>query len=152
MSIRSAQLHSARRLRQENDMRSLWRCMTLLMLAAPLATVAAIPAHARSTVAAGPPAATTVCDRAVCESVTGVGLTVRQVKANAYASRTVCGHFTMTIATTRTRSVTNSPPSCASQPSYLFAVHKTFPVGTTIDMQFTSPLTPGRPVVRLPLR
>jgi hypothetical protein len=82
--------------------------------------------------------ANTARDRSVCESVTGVGVTVHQVKATAYASRMVCGHFTMTIATPRTRSVTNRPPSCASQPSYQFAMHRTFPVGTAIAMQFTS--------------
>ena len=131
-------------------MRWLWRWATL---AATLATVAALPAQAGPTAPASAAAATaTVCDRAVCESVTGVGSTVYSVNATAHPSRTACGHFTMTITTPQTKIITNSPPVCASQPSYLFVVHQTFPVGTTIAMQFTSPLTPGRPVVRLPLR
>jgi hypothetical protein len=115
--------------------------------------MAAPSARARSTVPVGTTAATaTVCDRAVCESVAGAGFTVRSVKATAHAARTVCGHFTMTVRTPRTMTVTNSPPICARTASYLFPVHKTFTGGTTIAMQFSNPLTPGRPVVRLPPR
>jgi hypothetical protein len=115
--------------------------------------VAALPAQARPTAPANTTATSTVCDRAVCESVTGVGFTVHWVKASARLARTTCGQFAMTIRTPRTLTLTNSPPICASQPSYLFVVRKTFPAGTTIAMQFiTRPPTPGRPVVRLPLR
>jgi hypothetical protein len=104
-------------------------------------------------VSAGTTAAVvTVCDRAVCESVTGLGFTVQSVKGTAHPSRTACGHFAMTITTPQTKTITNSPPICAAQPAYLFPVHGPFPTGTTIAMAFTSPLTPGRPVVRLPLR
>jgi hypothetical protein len=130
-------------------MRSLWRPLALLTLA----TVVLLPAQAGPAASAETTAAVvTVCDRAVCESVTGVGFTVQSVKATARPSGTVCGHFVMTIATPQTKTITNSPPICARQPGYLFSVHRAFPVGTTIAMAFTSPLTPGRPVVRLPLR
>jgi hypothetical protein len=133
--------------------RSLWRLLMLLAVVVAPATVAAHPAQAGSTFPTSATAATvTVCDRAVCESIAGAGFTVHSVKATAHAARTVCGHFTMTIRTPRTMTLTNSPPTCDAAPSHLFPVHKTFPVGTTIAMQFTSRLTPGRPVVRLPLR
>jgi hypothetical protein len=88
----------------------------------------------------------------VCESVTGAGFTVQSVTATAHPSRTACGHFAMTITTPQSKTLTNSPSICAAQPAYLFPVHRTFPAGTTIAMAFTSPLTPGRSVVRLPLR
>jgi hypothetical protein len=135
-------------------MRSLWRWVALATLPATLAAVAALPAQARPTAPATTAAATTtVCDRAVCESVTGAGFTVQSVKASARLARTTCGHFAITIRTPQTVTRTSSPPICASQPSYLFVVRKTFPAGTTIAMQFiSSPPTPGRPVVRLPLR
>ena len=130
-------------------MRSLWRMLMLLTLLTLLVPVA----QASSSVPASATAATVnVCDRAVCESVTGAGFTVFSVRAKAQAARTVCGHFVMTITTPRTRTVTNSPPICAATPAHLFPVRRTFPAGTTIAMQFASPLTPGRPVVRLPLR
>jgi hypothetical protein len=140
-------------------MRSSWRlltvltALTLLALVVTPAMVAALPAQARSAFPASVTAVTaTACDRAVCESVTGAGFTVHSAKATAHAVRTVCGHFTMTITNPRTRTATNSPPICAGTPSYLFPVRRTFPVGTTIAMQFSNPLTPGRAVVRLPLR
>jgi hypothetical protein len=132
-------------------MRSLWRPLGLLTLA----MVVAFPAQANPTAptsAAAATTTTTVCDRAVCESVTGAGSTVQSVKASAYPFGTACGHFAMTITTPQSRTVTNSPTICAAQLAYLFPVHRTFPAGTTIAMAFTSPLTPGRPVVRLPLR
>lgn len=130
-------------------MRWLWRSVALLTLA----MVAVLPAQASPTTPAGAAAATTsVCDRAVCESVTGAGFTVQSVKATAHPSRTACGHFAMTITTPQSKTLTNSPSICAAQPAYLFPVHRTFPAGTTIAMAFTSPLTPGRPVVRLPQR
>jgi hypothetical protein len=136
-------------------MRSLSRWVPLATLAATLALMAALPAQARPTAPATTTAATTtVCDRAVCESVLGVGFTVQSVKASARTpAQTRCGHFAMTIRTPNTVTLTNSPPICGSQPSYVFVVRKTFPAGTTIAMQFVSnPPTPGRPVVRLPLR
>ena len=130
-------------------MRWLWRSVALLTLA----MVVAFPAHANPTAPTSAAAVTTtVCDRAVCESVTGAGFTVQSVKATAHPSRTACGHFAMTVTTPQSRTLTNSPTICAAQLAYLFPVHRTFPAGTTIAMAFTSPLTPGRPVVRLPLR
>lgn len=134
-------------------MRSLWRWVALATLPATLAAVAALPAQARPTAPASTTATSTVCDRAVCESVTGAGFTVQSVKASVRLARTTCGRFAMTIRTPQTVTRTSSPRICASQPSYLFVVRRTFPAGTTIAMQFiTSPPTPGRPVVRLPLR
>ena len=130
-------------------MRSLWRPLALLTLA----TVVLLPAQAGPAASAETTAAVvTVCDRAVCQSVTGVGFTVQSVKATAHPSRTACGHFAMTITTPQSKTLTNSPSICAAQPAYLFPLRRTFPAGTTIAMAFTSPLTPGRPVVRLPLR
>jgi hypothetical protein len=134
-------------------MRSSSRLLTLLMLLAAVALTAAAPARAGPSLPVGTTVGTTtVCDRGVCESVAGTGFTVHSVKATAHAARTICGHFTMTVRTPRSMTVTNSPPVCAATPGHRFPVHKTFPVGTTIAMRFSNPLTPGRPLVRLPLR
>jgi hypothetical protein len=130
-------------------MRSLRRRVPL----ATLAMMAALPAQARLTAPATTTAATTVCDQAVCESATGVGFTVHSGQGQRPPGPDDLRALRDDHQDARTLTLTNSPPICASQPSYLFVVRKTFPAGTTIAMQFiSSPPTPGRPVVRLPLR
>ena len=92
------------------------------------------------------------CDRAVCETVTGVGYFVHSVQGVAYAAGPACGQFVLTIASPQGRSVLDSPPVCGSRPAYTFTLDRSFPPGTVLYMQFTNPQTPGRPAVRLPLR
>lgn len=121
------------------------------LLSLSLASVVLMLASGAAT-AAGPEQAATsvvkVCDRFVCESVTGSGLLVQSVVASTVAPGPACGSFTLTITPpTGVPTVKTSPVSCLR--AHSFSVNASYPALTTVCV--THSAASGRPCVRLPL-
>jgi hypothetical protein len=118
---------------------------------AALVMASASPARAANPSAVGPAVSTarTACDRAVCETVSTDVFGHLTDTGTAFPPGFTCGMFVMTIYTTQSGTITErSPIICSSRPMATFSVPFIFPgSGYAIAMQFTSPVTPGMPVI-----